>query len=45
MERKVTKLKYEDAKINLIEIDCSDVITTSGQAMDSDGNYDDKGWT
>ena len=45
MERNSSRLKYEEAKIDLIPIKCSDIITTSDEALDPEGNYDDKAWT
>lgn len=44
MANKTEKLRYEEAKVELIRLEAADVITTSTTMGDGD-NFDDKAWT
>ena len=44
MAKKTEKLRYEEAKLELIRLETADVITTS-TTMGDDNNFDDKAWT
>ena len=44
MAKKIEKLRYEEAQLELIRLDSADVITTSTTMGDGE-DFDDKAWT
>ena len=36
----VRKMMYEDPKIDVVQISCADIITTSGNSDDNQGEWD-----